>query len=56
MAFRLNINTAVMTKTIGSDMAILALVMPFLVLVVISASNARWGFGRRRCWRASVTR
>jgi L-lactate transport len=31
-----NIDTTVMTKTIGSDMAILALVIPFLVLVVIS--------------------
>jgi L-lactate permease len=31
-----NINSTVMTKTIGSDMAILALVIPFLVLVVIS--------------------
>jgi L-lactate transport len=31
-----NINSAAITKTIGSDMAILALVIPFLVLVVIS--------------------
>ncbi len=31
-----NINSTVMTRTIGSDMAILALVIPFLVLVVIS--------------------
>ena len=31
-----NINGGLMTKTIGSDMAILALVIPFLVLVVIS--------------------
>jgi L-lactate permease len=31
-----NINSTVMAKTIGSDMAILALVIPFLVLVVIS--------------------
>ena len=31
-----NINGAVMTGTIGSDMAVLALVIPFLVLAVIS--------------------
>ena len=31
-----NINGAAMTKTIGSDMTILALVIPFFVLVVIS--------------------
>ena len=31
-----NIDGTVMTRTIGSDMAILALVVPFLVLVVIS--------------------
>jgi L-lactate transport len=44
-----NINAAVMTRTIGSDMAILALVVPFLVLVAIS------GFKRAiEVWPAGI--
>ena len=44
-----NINGAVMTRTIGSDMSILALVVPFLVLVVIS------GFKRAiEIWPAAI--
>ena len=44
-----NINGAVMTRTIGSDMAILALVVPFLVLIVIA------GFKRAiEIWPAAI--
>jgi lactate permease len=65
-----NINSTVMTKTIGSDMAILALVIPFLVLVVISGLsyavacfavcpitwewNCRRSFPRSCRWYASL--
>ena len=38
-----NINGAVMTKTIGSDMSILALAIPFLALVVISGFKRALG-------------
>jgi len=45
-----------MTTTIGSDVAILALVIPFLVLVAISGFRRTIEVCRQRWWQASVTR
>jgi len=49
-----NIDSAAMTAAIGLDMTILAVIIPFLILIVISGVPSR--SGQLLLWRASVMR